>query len=86
MIDDAIAHVSAVRSQLGAYQNRLESTVISLDITNENMAQALSRIIDTDMAREMTFFTQNSILSQAGISIMAQANQRPQQILALVGQ
>ena len=86
MIDDAIRQVSAVRSRLGAYQNRLESTVKSLDITNENMAQALSRIIDTDMAREMTFFTTHSILSQAGISIMAQANQRPQQILALVGQ
>jgi len=85
LLDRAIGMVSEVRSRLGAYQNRLESTVTSLDITNENMAQALSRIIDTDMAREMTFFTQHSILSQAGISIMAQANQRPQQILALVG-
>ena len=85
-LDRALRDVSSARSSLGAYQNRLESTVASLDVTRENTTIALSRIRDTDMAREMTFFTQNSVLSQAGISIMAQANQRPQQILALVGQ
>ena len=86
ILDRALNDVSVVRSMLGAYQNRLESTVSSVDITGENMNQALSRIRDTDMAKEMTRFTTNSVLSQAGISILAQANQRPQQILALVGQ
>jgi len=86
VLESALRDVSTVRSRLGAYQNRLESTVASVDVTSENTTIALSRIRDTDMAREMTRYTTNSVLSQAGISIMAQANQRPQQILALVGQ
>ena len=82
--DKAIAEVSKIRSKLGAYQNRLEYTSESIDITSENMSSALSRIVDTDMAKEMTFYTQQNIISQAGMSILAQANQRSQQILQLV--
>jgi len=82
--DKAINMVSKIRSQLGAYQNRLEYTSTSIDITSENMSSALSRIIDTDMAKEMSFYTQQNVISQAGMSILAQANQRAQQILQLV--
>ena len=71
-IKDAIQYVSKVRSRLGAFQNRLESTVNSLDITEENMTAAYSRIMDVDMAEEMTNYTTN------------QANERPSQILQLL--
>ena len=80
----AIAYVSSVRSRLGAYQNRLESTVNSLDITSENMTAAYSRIMDVDMAEEMTTYTTNQVLTQAGTSMLAQANERPSQVLQLL--
>lgn len=80
----AIAYVSSVRSRLGAYQNRLESTVNSLDITSENMTAAYSRIMDVDMAEEMTNYTTYQILTQAGTSMLAQANERPSQVLQLL--
>ena len=83
-ISDAISYVSSVRSQIGAYQNRLESTVNSLDITNENMTSAYSRIMDVDMAEEMTSYTTYQILAQAGTSMLAQANERPSQVLQLL--
>ncbi len=83
-ISDAIAKVSAVRSRLGAYQNRLEHTISSLDITSENMTAAYSRIVDVDMAEEMTEYTKDQVLSQAGTSMLAQANERPSQILQLL--
>jgi flagellin len=83
-IDDAIKYVSSVRSRLGAYQNRLESTVSTLDITNENMTSAYSRIMDVDMAEEMTSYTTYQVLSQAGTSMLAQANERPSQVLQLL--
>lgn len=82
--DDAIRSVSATRSQLGAYENRLMSTVSSLDISSENMTDAMSRIMDTDMATAMTNYTQESVLSQAATTMLAQANNRPQQILSLL--
>ena len=82
--DNAISIVSNVRSQLGAYQNRLEYATTSIDVTSENMSSALSRIADTDMAREMSLYAQQNVISQAGMSILAQANQRAQQILQLV--
>lgn len=85
LCDAAIATISNARSNLGAYQNRLEHTVTGLDITTENTATALSRIADTDMAKEMTKYTSQSVVNQAAMSIMAQANQRPQQILQLIG-
>ncbi len=82
--DDAINQVSAVRAKLGAYENRLDSATGSLDITSQNLTEACSRIEDTDMAKEMTNYTQLSVLSQAGTSMLAQANNRPQTILQLL--
>lgn len=82
--DEAISFVSEVRSRLGAYQNRLEHTYNNLMSINENTQSALSRVFDTDVALEMSKLAQNNIISQAGISILGQANQRPQQILSLL--
>ncbi len=83
-LDEAIGYVSRVRGQLGSYQNRLESTMNSLDITSENMTAAYSRIMDVDMAEEMTIYTTNQVLTQAGTSMLAQANERPSQVLQLL--
>ena len=83
-LKDAIESVNAMRSRLGAYQNRLEHTVSGLDITVENMTAAYSRIMDVDMAEEMTIYSTQQVLSQAGTSMMAQANERPAQILQLL--
>jgi len=83
-LDGAVRYVSSVRGQLGAYQNRLESTMNSLDITSENMTAAYSRIMDVDMAEEMTNYTTNQVLTQAGTSMLAQANERPSQVLQLL--
>lgn len=82
--DGAIAKVSEVRSSIGAYMNRLDYAVNSLDLTEENMTQALSRIEDVDMAEEMTEYTKYNILSQAATSVLAQANDLPQQVLQLL--
>lgn len=82
--DGAIAKVSEVRSSIGAYQNRLDYAVSSLDGTEENMTQALSRIEDVDMAEEMTEYTKYNVLSQAATSVLAQANDIPQQVLQLL--
>lgn len=81
---DANAYISKIRSRLGAYQNRLEHTSNSLDITEENVTGAYSRMMDTDMAEEMTEYTNLQVLTQAGISMLAQANERPQQVLQLL--
>jgi flagellin len=83
-VDDAIQYVSSVRGRLGAYQNRLESTINSLDVTSENMTSAYSRIMDVDMAEEMTEYTTAQVLTQAGTSMLAQANDRPSQVLQLL--
>ena len=83
-IDDAIADVSANRSNLGAVQNRLEHTIENLATQSENITASESRIRDADMAEEMVSFTRNNILSQAGTSILAQANQLPQGVLSLL--
>ncbi len=83
-IKNAILYVSSARSNLGAYQNRLEHTISSLDITNENMTAAYSRIMDVDMAEEMTEYTTVQVLSQASTSMLAQANERPSQVLQLL--
>ncbi len=82
--DKAIAKVSETRSSIGAYQNRLDYTVDSLELTEENMTQALSRIEDVDMAEEMTEYTKDNILTQAATSVLAQANDLPQQVLQLL--
>lgn len=83
-IKGAIKYVSDVRSRLGAYQNRLEHTVSSLDITKENMTSSYSRIMDVDMAEEMTNYTTEQVISQASTSMLAQANERPSQVLQLL--
>ncbi|MCR4705111.1 MAG: hypothetical protein K5641_03505 [Lachnospiraceae bacterium] len=81
---NAIALVSGVRSYYGAMQNRLEHTIANLDNVVENTTAAESRIRDTDMAEEMVRFSKESILQQAGQSMLAQANQSTQGILALL--
>ena len=83
-IDNAIEKVSAQRSQLGAFQNRLEHTINNLGTSSENLTAAESRIRDVDMAKEMMEFTKNNILSQAAQSMLAQANQQPQSVLQLL--
>ena len=83
-VDKAINLVTSVRSKLGAYQNRLEHSILNLDESSEDMTSALSRIQDVDMAKEMTNYTQHSVLSQAGTSVLAQANERPQTVLQLL--
>ena len=80
----AISTVSAQRSALGALQNRLEHTVANLDNVSENTSSAESRIRDTDMAEEMVSYSKNSILAQAGQSMLAQANQSTQGVLSLL--
>ena len=84
-LDDAIETVSATRSNLGAYQNRLEHTINNLGVSAENLSAANSRIRDVDMAAEMMNFTRNQILIQAGTAMLAQANARPQSVLQLLG-
>ena len=84
IFDNALYEVSHVRSILGAYQNRLEHTVMNLDSASVNTEIARSRIQDTDMAASMTEYAQNNVRYQAGIAILSQANLRPQQILSLL--
>ena len=84
-ISDAIAKVSAQRSLLGAVQNRLEHTINNLDNVVENTTAAESQIRDTDMATEMVKYSNANILSQAGQSMLAQANQGNQGVLSLLG-
>jgi flagellin len=83
-IDTAISDVSELRGDLGAYQNRFESTVANLQVTTENLAASESRIRDTDMALEMVSFTRHQVLLQAGTAMLGQANQLPQSILRLL--
>lgn len=83
-LDSAISTISQIRSQIGAYENRLDYTVDSLDETQENMESALSRIEDVDMAEEMTEYTKYNVLQQAGTSVLAQANELPTQALQLL--
>ena len=83
-IANAISFVSGIRSSLGAYQNRLEHTITNLDVTTENMTSAYSRIMDVDMATEMTKYSSLQVISQAATSMLAQANERPSQVLQLL--
>ena len=82
--DSAVEQISAIRSKLGAYQNRLDSAVANLDTSSQNLTEACSRIEDVDMSEEMTKYTQYSVLVQAGTSMLAQANNHPQTILQLL--
>jgi flagellin len=83
-IDTAIKGVSTARATLGAYQNRFEHTINNLNVAVENLSASESRIRDTDMASEMVSFTRSQILTQAGTSMLAQANQAPQNVLSLL--
>ncbi|MBY7026515.1 MULTISPECIES: flagellin [Clostridium] len=83
-IQSAIDKVSAERSKLGAYQNRLEHTINNLGTSSENLTAAESRVRDVDMAKEMMSFSKNNILSQAAQAMLAQANQQPQGVLQLL--
>ncbi|SDY71089.1 flagellin N-terminal helical domain-containing protein [Lachnobacterium bovis] len=84
ILDDAIAAVSKIRSGIGAAQNRLNYAANSLSELELNMTGAYSTLMDTDMAEEMTRYTEQNILNQATISVLSQANDMPQQILALL--
>lgn len=84
VLDQAIKTVSAERSRLGAYQNRLEHTINNLSVGAENLQAAESRIRDVDMAKEMMNFTKNNILNQAAQAMMSQSNQQPQAVLQLL--
>ncbi|HAZ90747.1 MAG TPA: hypothetical protein DCX21_02125 [Eubacterium sp.] len=83
-IGQALDFVSLTRSRLGAYQNRMEYSKSNIDVSSENLTSALSVIMDVDMAEEMTEYTQQNILSQAGISMLSQANERPENVLQLL--
>jgi flagellin len=83
-IDDAINNISAARATFGAVQNRLEHTIANLAAYQENLTASESRIRDADMASEMVAFTKFQILQQAGTSMLAQANQAPQNVLSLL--
>ncbi len=83
-INNAITKVSSQRSSLGSIQNRLEHTISNLDTASENLQASESRIRDVDMAKEMTEFTKNNILTQAAQAMLAQANQQPQSVLQLL--
>jgi flagellin len=84
-IDNAIGQVASQRADLGAIQNRLESTVSNLQVTSENLNAANSRIQDADFAAETAELSRTQVLQQAGISVLAQANAAGQQVLSLLG-
>lgn len=83
-IDYALSYTNTVRAKLGAYQNRLDHAIASLDITEENLTGSYSRIVDTDMAEEMTEYTRLQVMQQAGTTMLAQANEYPQKALQLL--
>jgi len=76
--------VDSLRGDLGAVQNRFESTIANLNSVAENLTAARSRVLDADIAMETTIMTKANILQQAGIAILAQANQTPQLALSLL--
>ena len=84
IVDLALENVSSQRADLGALQNRLESTINNLSTTSENLSASRSRILDADFASETATLSRNQIIQQAGISILAQANQQPQIALSLL--
>lgn len=84
ILDEAIKRINKQRADLGGYQNRLEYTVVGLDIAAENLQAAESRIRDVDMAKEMVDYTKNQILTQSGTAMLAQANQSTQSVLTLL--
>jgi flagellin len=85
ILDKALSQVSSSRSSLGAVQNRMASTVRNLEVSAENLTASRSRIEDADFAHESAVFSKNKIVQQAGVSILAQANQQPNMALSLIG-
>ncbi len=85
VVDVAISQVSSIRADLGAIQNRMESTIRNLSTGSQNLSAAKSRISDADFADETAKFARNQILQQAGVSILAQANGAPNIALSLLG-
>ena len=83
-LDEALKKINKQRADLGAYQNRLEYTIVGLNIGAENLQASESRIRDTDMAKEMVEFTKNQVLTQSGTAMLAQANQTTQSVLGLL--
>jgi flagellin len=83
-INQAIISKDKIRASLGALQNRLENTITNLQIQAENLQAAESRISDVDVAKEMTEFVRNQILTQAAVAMLAQANQLPQMAMQLM--
>ncbi|AGZ46334.1 flagellin [Actinoplanes friuliensis] len=83
-IDTQVKAISTARASLGAYQNRFEHTINSVNVAIENLSASESRIRDTDMAQEMMSFTRSQILTQAGTSMLSQANQSQQGVLSLL--
>jgi flagellin len=83
-LDGALKKINTQRANLGAYQNRLNYAVNGINVAAENTTAAESRIRDTDMASEMVNYTKNAILSQAGVAMLAQANQQGQTVLSLL--
>ncbi len=84
-LDDALMKINSVRADLGAMQNRMQSTINSLAISDENLSAANSRIRDADLAQEVSDMTKYNILMQSGISVLGQANQSAQAALKLIG-
>ena len=85
VIDDALIRVNSIRADLGAMQNRLQSTINNLAISDENLSSANSRIRDTDMAEEVSEMTKQNILMQAGVAVLGHANSSAQTALKLLG-
>ena len=83
-VDAALNSVNSIRSELGAIQNRFESTIANLATTSENLSASNSRIRDADFAAESAELARTQVLQQAGLSVLAQANARPQQVLQLL--
>lgn len=84
VLDSALETINSIRADLGAVQNRLESTIANLSTTSENLSAARSRIQDADFAAESANLARTQVLQQAGLSVLAQANARPQQVLQLL--
>lgn len=83
-VDKALDDINGIRAELGAVQSRFESTISNLASTTENLSAANSRILDADFAAETAALAKSQVLQQAGISVLAQANARPQQVLSLL--
>jgi len=84
IIDGALSKIDVIRGNLGAVQNRFESTISNLDSVSENLSGARSRILDADFAVETANMTKAQIMQQAGVAMLAQANQLPQMVLSLL--